>query len=62
LSRFAPQARSLLDQASLSAVTRHQLGLVFGNIRELAFQRLGNAGMKCASRLAQQRAISRVLY
>ena len=36
LSRFAPQARSLLDQASLGAVTRQQLRLALGNLRELA--------------------------
>ena len=62
LSRFAPQARSLLDQAGLGAVTRQQLRLVLGDFRELAFEGFGDAGVKRASRLAQQRAIGRVLH
>ena len=62
LSRFAPQARGLLDQPSLGAVTRQQFGLVLGNLGELAFESFGDAGVKRASRLAQQRAIGRVLH
>ena len=62
LSRLAPQARGLLDQPSLSAVTRQQLRLVLGNLGELAFEGFGDAGMKRASRLAQQRAVGRVLH
>ena len=62
LSRLAPQARRLLDQPGLGAVTRQQLGLVLGNLRELAFKSFGDASMKRASRLAQQRAVSRVLH
>ena len=38
LSSFAPQARSLLDQSGLGAVTRKQFGLVLGNLGELAFE------------------------
>ena len=62
LSRFAPQARGLFDQASLGAVTRQQLRLALGNLGELAFEGFGDTGVKCASRLAQQRAIGRVLH
>ena len=62
MSRFAPQARGFLDQASLSAVARQQLGLVLGNLSELAFEGFGDASVKRASRLAQQRAIGRVLH
>jgi hypothetical protein len=61
-SRFAPQARGLLDQAGLGAVTRQQLGLVLGDLGELAFKRFEDTGMKRASRLTQQRALGRVLY
>jgi hypothetical protein len=53
LSRFAPQARGLLGQAGRSAVTRQQLWLAFGNLRELALDGFGDAGMQRASRLAQ---------
>ena len=38
LSRLAPQARGLLDQPSLGAVTRQQLGLAFGNVSETGSQ------------------------
>ena len=44
------------------AVTRQQFRLALGDFGELAFEGFGNAGMKRASRLAQQRAISRVLH
>ena len=62
LSRFAPQVRGLLDQPGLGAVTRQQLRLVLGDLRELAFKGFGDTGVKRASRLAQQRAIGRVLH
>ena len=62
LSRLAPKARGLLDQASLGAVTRQQLRLALGDLGELAFECFGYSGMKHASRLAQQRPISRVLH
>ena len=62
LSRLAPEARSLLDQPSLGAVTRQQFGLALGDLRELAFKSFGDAGVERASRLAQQRAIGRVLH
>src|SRR4029077_14477988 len=62
LSRFAPQPRGFLDLPGLGAVTRQQLGLLLGDLRELTFEGFGDSSMKCASRLAQQQAISRVLY
>ena len=62
LSRLAPQARGLLDQAGLGAVTRQQFRLVLGNLSELAFKCFGDAGVQRASRLAQQRAVGRVLH
>ena len=62
LSRLAPQARGLLDQPGLGAVTRQQLGLALGNLGELAFKGFGDTGVKRASRLAQQRAVGRVLH
>ena len=62
LSGFAPKARCLLDQAGLGAVTRQQLRLALGNLGELAFKNFGDASVKRASRLAQQRAVGRVLH
>ena len=62
LSRFAPQAYSLFDQASLGAVTRQQFGLVLGRVGELGFEGVGDTGVKRSPRLAQQSAISRVLH
>ena len=62
LSRFAPQARRLLDQPGFGAVTRQQLRLVLGNLGELAFEGFSDASVKRASRLAQQRAVGRVLH
>src|SRR6516162_7510179 len=50
-SGFAPQRRGFLDLPRLGAVTRQQLGLG-----------LGDPGMKRPSRLAQQRAVSRIPY
>jgi hypothetical protein len=38
LSGFAPQARGLLDQPGLGAVTRQQFGLGLGDVREPAFE------------------------
>ena len=62
MSRFTPQGRGLLDQTSLSEVTRQQFGLVLGNLGELAFKGFGDTSVKRASRLAQQRAIGRILH
>ena len=62
LTRLAPQARRLLGQPGLGAVTRQQLGLVLCDLGELAFQNFGNARVQPASRLAQQRAIGGVLH
>ena len=47
---------------SLCTVTRQQLRLVLRNLGELAFQRFGDAGVKSAPWLPQQRAIGRVLH
>ena len=41
---------------------RQQIGLAIGDVWKLAFDRFGDPGMKRASRLAQQRAIGRVLH
>ena len=54
--------RGFLDQSRLGAVTRQQLRLGLGDLGELAFERFGDAGVKRASRLAQQRAVGRVLH
>src|SRR5215831_3411384 len=61
-SGFAPQRRGFLDLPRLGAVTRQQLGLVLGDLRELTFEGFGDSGMKRTSRLAQQRAVSRIPY
>src|SRR5262249_41130369 len=45
LSGFVPQARGLLGQTGLAAVTREDLGLTVGNLRELALDGFGDAGM-----------------
>src|SRR6516165_1677834 len=62
LSRLPPQARRPLDQPGLGAVTRHQLWLTPCDLRELALKGFGNSGVQRTSWLAQERAISRVLY
>src|SRR5262252_3456973 len=59
---FAPQRRGFLDLPRLGAVTRQQLGLILRDLRELTFEGFGNSGMKRTSRLAQQRAVSRIPY
>jgi len=62
LSCLPPEAGGLLDQFRLSAVTREQLRLVLGDVRKLALDSLSDASVQGASRLAQERAVSRVLY
>src|SRR6516162_2421698 len=62
LSGFAPQRRGFLDLPCLGAVTRQQLGLGLGDLQELTFEGFGDSGMKRPSRLAQQRAVSRIPY
>src|SRR5580700_9456728 len=52
LTRFAPQARGLLDQARISAVTRKQFGLVLGNLGELGLKRSGDTSVQRASRVS----------
>src|ERR1700722_18617946 len=52
LSRLAPQARGLLDQAGLGAMARQQLRLAFRDLTELAFEGFDDAGVQRASRLA----------
>src|SRR5262245_60614803 len=59
-SGFAPQRRGFLDLPCVGAVTRQQLRLVLGDLRELTFQGFGDSGMERTSRLAQQRAVSRI--
>src|SRR5271154_2156114 len=43
-------------------MTRQQLGLALGDLRELGFEGFGDTGVKRAARLAQQRAVGRVLH
>ena len=43
-------------------MARQQFGLVLGSIGELDFEGFGDASVKHASRLAQQRAVGRVLH
>src|ERR1700720_940422 len=43
-------------------MTRQQFRLTLGNLREPALKRLGDASVKRASRLAQQRAVGSVLH
>jgi hypothetical protein len=43
-------------------VVGEQLGFGLGKLRELAFKGLSDASMKRTSRLAQQRAIRRILH
>src|SRR5262245_62991865 len=62
LPRFAPKPRGFLDLPRLGAVTRQQLGLILRDLRELTFEGFGDSGMKRTSRLAQQRAVSRIPY
>ena len=62
LSRFAPLARGVRDEPSISAVTSQQLRLLLRDIRELAFQSLCYAGVQFTARFAQERAVCRVLY
>ena len=43
-------------------MTRQQFRLVLGYLGELAFESFGDASVKRASRLAQQRAVGRILH
>src|SRR3984885_15970021 len=56
-TRLSPEGRGLLDQPGLGAVTRQVLRLALDNLGELAFEGFGDAGVKRAARLTQQRAI-----
>ena len=62
MSCLPPEAGGLLDQFRLSAVTREQLRLVLGDVRKLALDSLSDASVQGASRLAQERAVGRILY
>ena len=53
LSRFAPLARGVADEPGFGAVTSQQLRLLLGDVRELAFQSLGYAGVQFTARFAQ---------
>src|SRR6202020_1133037 len=46
----------------LGPVTRQHLGLVLGDLLELALEGFGDSRMKVSSWLAQQKAIGRVLH
>src|SRR5262249_51270145 len=59
-SGLAPHRRGFLDLPRLGAVTRQQLGLGLGDLRELTFEGFGDSDMKRTSRLAQQAAVSRI--
>ncbi len=59
---FTPQRRGFFDIARLRAMTGQQLGLVLGDLAELALEGFGDSSMKVASRLAQQQAIGRILH
>src|SRR5262249_26921681 len=58
--------RQIIDRlchiVRLSVMTRNQLGLALGDLRELTFEGFGDSGMKRMSRLAQQRAVGRIPY
>jgi hypothetical protein len=45
LSGFAPQSGGFFDQASFSAVTRQDLRLALGDVSEVAFECIADAGM-----------------
>lgn len=71
-ARFGTKAghRLLYDRARQShswsaadclLVMRNEFRTCFGNLHELVLERLGDSGMKGASRIAQERAIGRVL-
>src|SRR5271157_3798331 len=62
LPGLPPKRRRSFDLTRLGEVTRQQLGLVLGDLVELALEDFGDTSMKVASRLAQQQAISRVLH
>lgn len=55
LSGFPPQRRGFLVMSRLGAVTRHDLGLVLGDLAELLLEGLSDSSMKLASWRPQQR-------
>jgi hypothetical protein len=59
---FAPQARGLFDQSCISALPRQQFRPGLGNFGEPTFEGFGYTGMQRAARLAQQSAVSCILY
>ena len=59
VARFAPQPCGLLNQTVFSGRPRQQLGLVLGNLNELIFQGMGEAGMERPSRLAGSLQVER---
>ncbi len=61
-SRFAPKVCGFLDHAGLCPMARQQLRSALSAFREVALDGFGDAGMQCASRLAQQRPVSCVLH
>lgn len=58
----APQHGGFFDQPRFAAVARQELRPALDHVGELALRRLGDARVQRTSRLAQQRAIGRVLH
>ena len=61
-SGLAPKSRGFLDQARLRCNDAPAVPAGFRRCRRIAFEGLGDAGVKRAPRLAQQRAVGRVLH
>src|SRR6516164_3618006 len=57
-----PEMKRLFELSGAAVVMRQKFRLVLGDLRELALKGFGDTGVKCATRLAQQSAIGRVLH
>src|SRR5262245_61426389 len=62
LPGFTPKGCGFLHKAGVGPMSRQQLRLALRGFREFALDGFGDAGMQCASWLAQQRPVSRVLH
>src|SRR6202790_4250279 len=62
LSRLAPQKRAFFDQPGLGAMPGQQIRLALGDVGKLSFEGVCDTSMECASRLAQQGAVGRILH
>src|SRR5262249_16470050 len=62
LGGLPPERRGFPDLAGLGPMSRQQLRSALRRFREFALDGFGDAGMQRASRLAQQRPVSRVLH